>query len=125
MSAFSSFHEYFRLLLGDHDPDIRIYDTDQFDAAMRMVLNFGELAERAAVDGKAYAVGTGNDNVTPDITGEALALLIYKSVIKFTPHLTVDRRLVTRAVSESVGGNKEIHMDVLQRIYDLDQVQVG
>lgn len=122
MSAFSGFHEYFRLLLGDHDPDIRLYDTDQFDAAMRMVLNFGEMQ---GFDANTYVVGGDSVSVTPDISGKALSVLIYKSVIKFTPHLTVDRRLITRAVSESVGGNKEIHMAMLQMIYDLDQVQVG
>ncbi len=112
MTAFSTFYPYFRFLLGDWDADVPQIDSGQFDAGMKLVMDTD-----ADFDDYAYDA-TG---ITPDITDKAVrAKLIWKTVKWMSAQGAAGFSFRTRAFSESVSGNPHLHVDVLQKVYELE-----
>jgi hypothetical protein len=113
----SSFHRPLRIILGDLDQDVHIYDDDQLTAAMELVLNLGKVP--------GYAVGDSGE-ITPDLTpssdsdsAKAFALLLFHAAKRFVAALTRSAYR-TRAFAESFGESRELVDDILNEVYDLE-----
>lgn len=111
---FSTLTPYVRVLLGDHDLDVPLYDEAQLTAAFKAVLNFGDV-EGFEVDVATTGVEpvTGSD----EIEGQDLKLLIYKVAKMFAPNLSASYAVRTRAFSESFGGNRDLMLEILEEVY--------
>lgn len=117
MTAFSTFYPYFRFLLGDRDADIPQIDSGQFDTGMKLVIDTD-----ADFDDYEYDA----DGITPDITEKAVrAKLIWKVVKWMTAHTASGYSFRTRAYAEAIAGNPTLHVDVLQKVYDLEHGEMN
>lgn len=114
---FTTLQPYVRILLGDHDLDVPLYDADQLNSGFKLVLNCGE------IDGyKVSSAGTGVDPITgsTEIAGSSMKLLIYKVAKIFAVNLGTAYSVRTRAFSESFGGNRDLMMEILEEVYQAE-----
>ncbi len=114
MSAISSFYKFIRLVVGDHDPYIKLISDEQLQTAVQLVVNSGEVPGYAMDD---------EDTITPDIVPaddpDSFARIVYKSSKMFALQQT-SFATATRAYRETVGESKALVFDILSRVYDLD-----
>lgn len=120
MTDLSDFHAPLRVILGDRDPDIHIYDSDQLTEALKLVLNLGKVP--------GYAVGDDGETVDPEIVPKddptAFARILFHAARRFVVTLT-SNSFKTRAFSESFGHSRELIDDILKEAYELEHGEMG
>lgn len=119
-TPFSTFREAIRFFLGDNDPDVPDYDSDQIDAGLRTIIKLGKVVN--ATTGEAYTVGDDGESVSPAIEESntaSYAQLVYYTAKVFADALDASS-FSTRAFSERVAGGERRAAEILDEVYKLD-----
>jgi hypothetical protein len=116
----SYFRESIRVMIGDNDPDIKMRDDAQIDAAVRLVVDLGKVT---GAETNGYAMNLARTEIAPTLTPatdpKAFAQVIYHAAKQFAVDVT-PTAWRTRAFSESIGENRERIFSLLNDIYTLE-----
>lgn len=123
MSLISTFREIVRLLTDDIDPDIKLREDSQIDAAIRGVIDLGRVVgDNPLTQTTPYGVTNDRLNVSPDLTAasdpKAFAQLAYRAASLFIS--VQPSQWKTRAFAETLGANTERVMLILQGLYEAE-----
>jgi len=111
MSALSEFHDPLRVILGDRDASVQVYDNTALSNAIKLVINMGKL--------EGYSMADAN-NITPAVKlGVDYALLCYETAILFAQNQPSAYRYRTRAFSEAFGNYDEFLNRIEEEIHKL------
>lgn len=116
----SNFREAVRVLTDDNDPDIKLRENAQIDAALRTVLDSGRVINEST--GELYTVDATRLLVTPDLVPgddpDSFVRLTYYAAQMFVNVRNEAWR--TRAFSEISGQNYERIMLLYETLYQIN-----
>ena len=109
----SSLRDVIRLILGDSDPDIPEYSNEQLDGAVKLVVMTGK-APGYSIDGAEITPAM---DATEDPSG--YAKVIFYAAKRFAVNISA-RSIRTRAASFSRAEGRELVLDILVELADLE-----
>lgn len=112
MTAISEFYEPVRAFLGDHGPDIYMYEEDAIARTVRAVVRTGLAGD--------FALTSDNASITPAVEVNAFLLICLKTARMFVAPNPSRQSGRTRAYSESIGDFKDFMLHLEMQIHDLE-----